>query len=234
MVKDIKRDQPLELIIQRKGKTVFARLREDKEFAPAEVAGAAAFTARFTTLGQIRKELQDLLEAGGFRVVVPVTSVLAPEQAKVVVFGDMTGAAPVRAVPAPSAKPAAAPPKPVAPPAPKPAPPAIPAPRPAAAARKPAPVRASAPPPAPPAAPPLAPPAPVAAPALTATPKPFAPAPSRKPRTGSNLEDKAFKAFYDEWRAKNKIPRLPSHELEELRQGEWQEVKERFMAAWRK
>lgn len=231
MAKELKRDQPLELIIQRKGKTIYARLREDREFTVAEVNGAAAFTAQFPSLDKVKKELKDLLMAGGFKIVVPVNSALAPEQAQVVVFGDMTSAvaAPVAAVrPAPAphpVKPRPEPPQPAA--APQAPPPAAVQPQPAprrTATAKPArkklvfmPKSASTPPPA-------APPAPVAPPA----------APQPHPARGGNEEEKAFKAFYDQWRARNKISRLPKEELEELRRGEWQEVKERFMAEWRK
>lgn len=258
MAKEQKKEQAIALLIRRKGKTIFARLGEDREFSPAEIAGAATFTAWFNTLGEVRKELQDLLVAGGFKIVVPASSALAPQQAQVVVFGDMTGAASASAAPAlprvpraprPKSAPAAAAPTPAPVPAAKssaPAPavknnsaPAPPVRMAAPPAARPAPASVSIPKPAPaPTLKPVTPPSPTLAPkpAAAPAPSPVRPAPVLRPAQegAPTEEDRAFKAFFAEWKIKNKIKRLPKEELEELRQGEWQEVKERFMAEWRK
>lgn len=238
MPRELKRDQPVELIIQRKGKTIYARLREDREFTAAEITGAVPFTAQFPSLDKVKKELKDLLVAGGFKIVVPVNSALAPEQAQVVVFGDMTATAPPAPQQVRSAEGGARRPLPPATTA-VPDPPAVspvaypkPAPKPAPKASAPKPALKPAPRPAPAPAPVPAPVAPPSAPAVP-RPVPESAAKSRAAR-GANNEDKAFKAFYDQWRARNKISRLPKEELNELRQGEWQEVKEKFMAEWRK
>lgn len=253
MAKEQKKEQALALLIRRKGKTIFARLGEDREFSPAEIAGAATFTAWFNTLGEVRKELQDLLVAGGFKIVVPASSALAPQQAQVVVFGDMTGAAPAPVAAAPrvprapraNAAPAAPPPvvkAAVSVPAPKAASPA-PLAKPANSApiSKPSAAPVARPVPAPVAKPVQAPtakpasPASMAASASSMSAPAAKPAPARPaPEGAPSEEDRAFKAFFSEWKVKNKIKRLPKEEVEELRQGEWQEVKERFMAEWRK
>lgn len=235
MGKEQRRAEPIELIIQRKGKTIYARLREDKAFNAAEISGAAAFVAQFASVEQVRKELQDLLVAGSFKIVVPAGSALAPKQAQIVVFGDMTGAAPARKASSEQPAPARPTPAQFAPARPAPArtvpAPALPAPsRPAPA--KPAASGKAAPVVKHPVPVPLAP-----APQAPAGPKPgsaMAAPVKRRPRKGDVLEEKAFKAFYNEWKVRNKISRIPKQELEELRQGEWQEVKDKFMAEWRK